>query len=161
MNESLFPELRLPSELIDDLGRQNPWWQGKPLPVIPTFRRWPYAKLRKRLDQPIAPVIVIRGPRQIGKTTLQLQLIQSLLDEAVAPERVLRVQFDDLPTLAHAHFDEPILRIVDWFEKVVLRTSLNESARRNEPVFLFFDEVQNLSAWDAQLNPWWITPLLE
>ena len=134
----MYPELNLPSELIFDLERQNPWWQGKPLSVIPTFLRWPYAKLRKRLEQPMAPVIVIRGPRQVGKTTLQLQLIQSLLDEGVARERILRVQFDDLPSLAHAHFDEPLLRIVDWFEKVVLRTSLNESARRNEPVFLFF-----------------------
>lgn len=145
-------EPALPSELISDLERQNPWWRGQALPVIPTFRRWPYAKLRERLEQPIAPVIVIRGPRQIGKTTLQLQLIQSLLDEGVAPGRILRVQFDDLPALARARFDEPILRIVDWFEKIVLRSTLNESARRNEPVFLFFDEVQNLAAWDVQLK---------
>jgi predicted AAA+ superfamily ATPase len=152
MSEFLFPGLSLPTELVQDIERQNPWWNDKQLPVIPEFRRWPYNKLRQRLDHPIAPVIVIRGPRQIGKTTLQLQLIQSLLAEGVSPQRILRVQFDDLPALVRAKFEERILRIVDWFEQAVLRATLNESAHRGEPVFLFFDEVQNLSAWDVQLK---------
>jgi predicted AAA+ superfamily ATPase len=106
MSEFLFPGL-LPTELVQDIERQNPWWRNNPLPVIPEFRRWPYNKLRQRLDHPIAPVIVIRGPRQIGKTTLQLQLIQSLLAEGVSPQRILRVQFDDLPVLVRARFEEP------------------------------------------------------
>lgn len=152
MTNPLFSELSLPAELVRDIERQNPWWRNQPLPMIPTFRRWPYDRLRERLDHPIAPIIVIRGPRQIGKTTLQLQLIQSLLEQGVAPGRILRVQFDDLPTLVQAKFKEPILRIVDWFEKTVLRATLNESAHRQEPVFLFFDEVQNLAAWDVQLK---------
>lgn len=152
MSEFLFPGLSLPTELVQDIERQNPWWRNNPLPIIPEFRRWPYNKLRQRLDHPIAPIIVIRGPRQIGKTTLQLQLIQSLLAEGVSPRRILRVQFDDLPALVRAKFEERILRIVDWFEQAVLRSTLNESAHRGEPVFLFFDEVQNLSAWDVQLK---------
>jgi len=147
-----FPELSLPTELVRDLVRQNPWWRGEPLPVIPAFRRWPYEKLRRRLDEPIAPIVVIRGPRQIGKTTLQLQLIQSLLNEGIAPQRIIRVQFDDLPSLLRARFDEPILRIVDWFEQGVLRSTLNETARLGRPAFLFLDEVQNLTAWDVQLK---------
>ncbi|MFB3883187.1 MAG: ATP-binding protein [Armatimonadota bacterium] len=149
---SLFPEVRFPAELGRDLQRQNPWWANEPLPVIPAFRRWPFAKLRQRLDDPIAPISVIRGPRQIGKTTLQLQVIQSLLADGVAPQRILRVQFDELPALTHAKFQEPILRIVDWFERTVLRATLNQSAHRSEPVFLFLDEVQNLKAWDVQLK---------
>jgi predicted AAA+ superfamily ATPase len=152
MTDPLFSELRLPAELVRDLERQNPWWRNQPLPVIPSFRRWPYDKLRERLDHPIAPIIVIRGPRQIGKTTLQIQLIQSLLKNGVSPKRILRVQFDDLPSLVQAKFDEPILRIVDWYEKTMLGATLNESAQRHEPAFLFFDEVQNLSAWDVQLK---------
>lgn len=151
MSTFLLPEVSLPQELILDLERQNPWWRGRPLPVTPSFRRWPYARLRSRLDQPIAPIVVIRGPRQIGKTTLQLQLVQSLL-ETVDPNRILRVQFDDLPSLASAKFSEPILRIVDWYEKAVLRATLNETAHRSKPAFLFLDEVQNLKAWDVQLK---------
>jgi predicted AAA+ superfamily ATPase len=152
MMDNLFPESRFPSECVHNLDRQNPWWTNKPLPVIPASRRWPYNNLRERLDRPIAPIVVICGPRQIGKTTLQLQLIQSLLSEGVSPRRILRVQFDDLPSLSRAKFEEPILRIVDWFEKVILRATLNESAQRREPAFLFFDEVQNLGTWDVQLK---------
>lgn len=152
MNNLLFSELGLPAELVLDLERQNPWWGGKPLPVIPAFRRWPYAKLCQRLEHPIAPIVVIRGPRQVGKTTLQLQVAQTLLKEGISPRRILRVQFDDLPALSFARFREPILRIVDWFEKTVLKATLNESAHRQEPAYLFFDEVQNLPAWDVQLK---------
>ncbi len=148
----MFSGLGLPAELIQDLSRQNPWWKDQSLPVIPAFRRWPYEKLRQRLHRPIAPIMVMRGPRQIGKTTLQLQLIQSLLQERISPRRIIRVQFDELPSLLHAKFKEPILRIVDWFEKKVLSCTLNESAHRPEPVFLFLDEVQNLAAWDVQLK---------
>jgi len=151
-SEFIFSELGLPGELIQDLSRQNPWWKNQPLPLIPSFRRWPYEKLRQRLSHPIAPIVVVRGPRQIGKTILQLQLIQSLLQDGIAPRRIIRVQFDDLPSLLHARFKEPILRIVDWFERGVLGCTLNESARRHEPIFLFLDEVQNLAAWDVQLK---------
>ena len=152
MSELLFSELGLPAELIRDLVRQNPWWQDQPLPVIPTFRRWPYEKLHQRLVNPLASIVVIRGPRQIGKTTLQLQLIKSLLRDGVAPRRIIRVQFDDLPSLSSAKFKEPILRIVDWFERSILKSTLNDAAHRKEPAFLFLDEVQNLSKWDGQLK---------
>ena len=152
MQKLMFSELGLPAELVRDLERQNPWWSGSALPVIPEFRRWPYAKLKQRLDKPIAPIVVVRGPRQIGKTTLQLQLIQALLGEGVSPRRIIRVQFDDLPALTGARFKEPILRIVDWYENTILNSTLNEAAQRKEPAFLFFDEVQNLAAWDVQLK---------
>ena len=152
MANMLLPELSLPVELLRDLERQNPWWRGQPLPVLPEFRRWPYDKLRQRLDHPLAPIVVVKGPRQIGKTTLQMQLIDALLHEGIAPQRIIRVQFDDLPALDQADFKEPILRIADWFEKTVLGATLNESAHRQEPVYLFFDEVQNLASWDVQLK---------
>lgn len=142
----------MPAELGRDLMRQNPWWRSDALPVLPAFRRWPYEKLRQRLDNPIAPIIVVRGPRQIGKTTLQLQLIEALLEEGVSPDRIFRIQFDALPALQLAGYSEPILRLVDWYERSVLKGSLNETARRGKPAFLFLDEVQNLSSWDVQLK---------
>lgn len=151
-DEILFPVLGLPSELIRDLALQNPWWENQPFEVLPSFHRWPYDKLRQRLDKSMAPIVVVRGPRRIGKTILQKQLIQSLLAEGAEPRRILRVQFDELPSLKQARFTEPILRIVEWFEKSVLCATLNAAAHRQEPAFLFFDEVQNLNGWDAQLK---------
>jgi len=138
--------------LIRDIHRQNPWWSGRSLPVLPPFRRWPFTKVLERLRSPLAPILAMRGPRQIGKTTLQLQVIESLLKEGVPPDRILRVQFDELPSYRNARADEPILRIVDWYESAVLGSSLNDTARRGSPAYLFFDEVQNLPSWDVQLK---------
>jgi predicted AAA+ superfamily ATPase len=42
--------------------------------------------------------------------------------------------------------------IVRWFEKNVLRESINTLARRGKPVYLFFDEVQNLKSWASELK---------
>ena len=95
----LFPEYSPPLALIEDLRRQNPWWEGKPRPALPDTRRHLFGQMRRRIDRRLAPVVVVRGPRQIGKTTAQLQVLSDLLAEGVAPQNILRVQCDDLPEL--------------------------------------------------------------
>ena len=94
---SFFADSGLPPALGYNLRRFNPWWEGEAMPLQPKTRRHLVAQMRRRLDANIAPIIVVRGPRQIGKTTAQFQIIQDLLDEGVDPKRILRVQFDDLP----------------------------------------------------------------
>ena len=151
MEKFLFPSL--PDACIQDLIRQNPWWQGQPLAPLPKFRRWPFDKIISRLRDPIAPILVIRGPRQIGKTTLQQQVVSQLIADGVGPKHIFRVQFDELPSLSQIDArQEPILRMVDWFEANILGCHLNEAAHRGQPAFLFLDEVQNLPAWDVQLK---------
>ena len=140
----------LPPGLIDNLRRLNPWWEGEAMPVQPVTRRHLVAQMRRRLDAGVATVVGVRGPRQIGKTTAQFQIIQDLLAEGVDPRRILRVQFDDLPTLGK--LQEPILRISDWFERRVTPGRFNTQAQGGEPAYLFFDEIQNLDRWDVQLK---------
>jgi predicted AAA+ superfamily ATPase len=144
----------LPPDVIEDVRRASPWWSGRALPPVPAFRRWPFAVLLQRLtrERMLAPILAVRGPRQVGKTTLQLQLIEHLLAEGVAPSRLLRAQFDDLGLSRSARPRLPILDIVRWFEQAVLRRDLNESARAGEPAFIFLDEVQNLPDWSLQLK---------
>lgn len=142
----------LPRAAVEELHRQNPWWRGSSARPIPPFRRWPFAKLRERLLHPIAPVFGLRGPRQVGKTTLLEQLISALLNElGIPPIRVLRVQFDELEWLARAGPD-PIITIVSWFESYIFRRDINASAARGEPAFVFLDEVQNLDNWHIQIK---------
>lgn len=151
MTKPLFPSL--PDAIVRDLHRQNPWWRSNPLPPLPAFRRWPFDRALARLQSPVAPILILRGPRQIGKTTLQQQIVAQLLANGVRPNRILRIQFDDLPSLAQIHpNDEPILRLAEWFENEILGCHLNEAAQRGEPAYLFLDEVQNLAAWDVQLK---------
>jgi predicted AAA+ superfamily ATPase len=141
----------LPAALDDQLRGANPWWQGQPGRVLPTYRRWAFNVLLRKLEAGLAPAVVLRGARQVGKTTLLEQVIQHLIGEqGVEPRRVLRVQFDDLPSLRPV--GDPILAIVRWFENRILGTTLNEAAHTGRPAYLFFDEAQNLADWAPQIK---------
>jgi predicted AAA+ superfamily ATPase len=147
----LFDKVRLPPEIDAHLRETNPWWQGLPGRVLPPYRRWVFATLLRRLDAKVAPAIVLRGARQVGKTTLQEQTIQFLLTERrVDPRRILRVQFDELPPLRG--IETPILDILRWYQNRILGRTLNEAAHAGEPAYVFLDEVQNLPDWAPQLK---------
>jgi predicted AAA+ superfamily ATPase len=147
---SLFLDNGLPPQLIADLRRLNPWWEGDPMPVQPEMRRHLAGQVRRSVDAGIAPFVVVRGPRQIGKTTAQFQMIQDLLDGSVDPKSILRVQFDDIDSLKLVK--EPILQITDWFERFLAPERFNNMASKGQYAYLFFDEIQNLPSWDAQLK---------
>jgi predicted AAA+ superfamily ATPase len=70
--------------------------------------------------------------------------------ERIGPQRILRVQFDDVPGLGA--IGNPVEAIVGWYEKNVLKDSINAAARRGETIYLLFDELQNLHKWSEQLK---------
>ena len=98
----------------------------------------------------LAPIVAVRGPRQVGKTTAQLQTIEDLLRGGCPPNTVLRVQFDDLASLRN--LVDPILRIADWFEHHIAESHFNRLARAGQWAHLFFDEVQTVRGWHVQLK---------
>lgn len=148
--DSLFADSWLTPQLVADLRDLNPWWEGDPMPLQPQTRRHLVSQMRRRLDAEIAPIIVVRGPRQVGKTTAQFQLIADLLDEGVPPTSILRVQFEELASLQR--IEDPILAISRWFERKITGARFNALARDGQKAYLFFDEIQNLDGWHAQLK---------
>jgi len=150
-SEFLFQGIDLKPGLVADLRRMNPWWEGNPAPPNPPHRRDVVDQINRRLAAAIAPIIVVRGPRQVGKSTAQLQVIDGLLKSGVPVRNVFRVQFDDLAELGGLG-SEPILRLVDWYERAVLGQTINAVARAGGKVYLLLDEVQNLAGWDVQLK---------
>lgn len=144
------PSFLLPGATELTLRRFNPWWSGGRGIVLPPKRRHLVGQIQLRMRQNLAPIVVVRGARQIGKSVAQQQVLEDLLNEGVSPERILRVQFDELAGLER--LEDPILRIIDWYEKNVLGMSLNDAARSGRPATLFFDEVQNLDNWAPQLK---------
>lgn len=141
----------LDKELIDFIDRQNPWWKAQPARQVERYRRWAFGEVISRLQSGLAKVVVIRGSRRVGKSVIQNQLVeQLLLLEQVDPARILYVQFDEIPKLGT--MTQPILALVRWFEENVLKATLNTTARRGEPAYLLFDEIQNLSDWPVQLK---------
>lgn len=149
MGERLFKDL-LSTTLEADLERLNPWWKGLPQPQLPPVRRWAFPVAKRRLQDGLTKVTVLRGPRQIGKSTLLRQMIESFLSQGVPARSIFLVQFDELPGLADVQ--EPILRLADWFEKRILQKTFNEAARAGQPAYIFLDEVQNLDNWAPQLK---------
>jgi predicted AAA+ superfamily ATPase len=142
---------RLPPVVDNFIRIINPWWEGKPAPISPIYRRWAFEHTLKKLESGLAPIVVIRGPRQVGKTTLQLQIIEFLIKEkSIPPACILRVQFDEIPSLRG--LEDPVLTIARWYENRILKMTFNESARKGNPIYIFLDEVQNLSDWAPQLK---------
>ena len=142
--------IELAEPLVRDIMRDNPWWRGEASRPLPPHPRRFTSLIHKRLRNRLAPVVVVRGPRQVGKTTAQLQVIEDLLGRGIPRRPILRVQFDELPSLGD--LEEPILRIVEWYETHVLGETLNSAATAGRPVYLFFDELQNLDGWAIQLK---------
>ncbi len=140
----------LSSGLEATLRDDNPWWRGERVFGLPKMRRWAFGPVLKGLKIGVTPITVLRGPRQIGKTTLLNQIIDSLLDEGVAPKRIFRVQFDELPQLRA--LSEPILELCRWYAGKILGKTLNQAAHDGEQAFVILDEVQNLSDWAPQLK---------
>ena len=128
----------------------NPWWRGERIAGLATRKRFAYFQVLRYLKEGLAPVTVLRGPRQVGKTTLLTQIIQSLLDEGIEPKCVFRIQFDELPSLRL--MAEPISELTRWFAETQLGGSLNAALLAGQPVYLFFDEVQNLADWAPQIK---------
>jgi predicted AAA+ superfamily ATPase len=152
MDQTLMaPQVAISGALELTLRRLNPWWSGHRMPVLPPQRRHIVGQIRQRLKSGVAPIIVVRGARQIGKTTSQMHVLADLLQEGVPPTSIFRVQFDEIGELGELGRD-PILRLVDWFEHAVLGRTLNDAAHAGFPTYLFFDEVQNLDHWAPQLK---------
>ena len=140
----------LPDDLVNSLYGFNPWWEGDPMPPQPATRRHLVTRIWQCLSSNLAPVAVVRGPRQIGKSVALNQLIGDLLERGTNPRRILRIQFDDLESMGGLR--DPLLRIADWFERHVAPARFNILAHRGECAYLFFDELQNLPGWDSQLK---------
>ncbi len=115
------------------LRNANPWWRGERLFEIPPIRRWAFEVLLRGVKRPLAPVTVLRGPRQIGKTTLVVQLLDYLLTEGMDARRVFRV-------------------LAQWYADTILERSLNKAAHEFGKCILVLDEVQNLPDWAPQLK---------
>lgn len=149
MRQLTFQNL-LAQGLESTLRNANPWWEGERVAGLPPMRRWAFEPVRNGLEKGLTPAVVLRGPRQVGKTTLLNQIIDSFLDAGVEPHRIFRVQFDDLPDLRRLSM--PILDVCQWYADNILRASFNKAARRGQHAFVFLDEVQNLADWAPQLK---------
>lgn len=124
-------------KIRERLSFHNPWWQRHFVPPVlaPAFKRQVYQRLLKYLS--LERVIMIRGPRRTGKSTIFYQLIDHLIKEQSVPYQ----------NICYITFDDPLLRadlleILGVFEKMQ-----GVSLEGNKRIFLFLDEVHFLDNW--------------
>jgi len=113
-------------------------------------RRWPFQTVLNGLKRGLTKAVVLKGPRQVGKTTLLNQIINYLLDEGTDPRSIFRAQFDDLPDLKLLSM--PILDLCYWYAENVLAMSFAKAARLGCRPIIFLDEIQNMADWAPQLK---------
>ncbi len=103
-----------------------------------TFTRSQAAELRRRLKEPRRFIQVVSGARQVGKTTMVLQ---------VAERNRLPYHF--------ASADEPTLRGGGWIETQWEQARLLASEPRKRNALLILDEVQKVPHWAETVKRLW------
>ncbi|MCE3231538.1 MAG: ATP-binding protein [Alphaproteobacteria bacterium] len=122
-------------ELASVLGHFNPWWRGESVVDLPTWRRAAYEELSLWIQNPPVPrAILLSGARQVGKTTLLLQVITELLKQGTDPANIL-----------YATLDHPILKLAGI--KKVLETWREREPKKDGLEYLFIDEAQFIPEW--------------
>jgi hypothetical protein len=136
---------RLAAEIPQILRDLNSWWDPphRVRPAPPAYRRRGAAELRRALSDRRPLIQVLRGPRQVGKTTALYQLVESLIADGVSPTNIFLVRFDLQPLQ-----EAGLLPLVRWYEAEVER---REAARRAPPLLLL-DEVHKLERWADQVK---------
>lgn len=127
-------------ELLTVLREYNPWWNTEVVPDIPKWKRAVFSELKGWIFKPPAHrAVILSGARQVGKTTLFLQLIQSLIDNGMNPGSILYVTFDH-PLFKLSKIDD----IIELWGEI---QTINEGR-----VYLFLDEIQNTDNWQTWLK---------
>lgn len=125
----------------------NPWWNDPPRlrPDPPDYVRPSVRALLERLRKPRGLIEVVRGPRQVGKTTAIYQVIRGLLHDGIEGRDILFIRFD-LELLRR----EPgaLRESFRWYTDEVRRRPVEEG----RPPLVFLDEIHKLPAWSEEVK---------
>jgi len=114
-----------------------PWWASGKVPdvLVLDFKRQALRTLFRYLS--LNRILVIKGPRRTGKTTVIYQMIEKLLSrKTVPPGNILYLSFDD-PELR-----VDLNEIFSVYEEI-----LGISLEKGQEIYCFLDEVQFLENW--------------
>ena len=123
--------------ILKVLTGYNPWWRTGAIDqrMAKTYKRFAFFEAMQWLAQrSLRRNVVLTGARRVGKTTIQYQMIQALLDSGVAPQRIIFISTDH-PMLKLSGLDEVL-------------TCYHENIHAEQDVYYFFDEIQYAQDWD-------------
>ena len=123
----------------------NHWWAvGSLRPeFLEKIERTVFPNLLQTIHE--RQIVLLEGPRRVGKTSLIYQLIHHLLTHHVPAKRLFYLSVDD-PLLERATLFEDI---ISFIEQYLIGKALSET---NEPFFLFLDEITKFKDWELYLK---------
>ncbi|MBI1831772.1 MAG: ATP-binding protein [Planctomycetes bacterium] len=131
-------------EAIAILRDLNPWWEtGKLRTPAPRYHRRGVDAILQRLKRGSKLIEVLRGPRQVGKTTAIEQALQYLLNSSVRNEDILFVRFDQEVLRETQGGLRPI---VSWYQQHIRKRPFEKGPAS----YLFLDEIHKLDRWDSE-----------
>lgn len=134
------------SEVVGILRDLNPWWEtGKLRTPAPRYHRRGVEGIIQRLKKKTGLIEVIRGPRQVGKTTAIEQAIESLLALSTDKHDILFIRFDQ-----EVLRESPggLRAILSWYQKSIRRRPFETG----KPSYILLDEIHKLNDWDGQIK---------
>ncbi|HDH96169.1 MAG TPA: hypothetical protein ENF73_00390, partial [Proteobacteria bacterium] len=124
------------------ISEQNPWWKfGSGFAQydrhLSDLDRALLKIERKPLGLEPDNIYIIRGPRQVGKTTYLKAAIRDLIDGGVNPRHILFLSLD------HFSSRRELRDCLDYF---------NNTTRGEGQVYIFLDEITRLDGWSEELK---------
>ena len=130
-------------EIIKRLYFDNPWWETSS--VENTYKGYPrrfyftpFYELVKETS--INRAAVLMGPRRVGKTVMVYHTIDKLLEEGVDSKNILYVSLET-PIYTGLSLEQ----ILNIFQEEF-------SHKRNDNLYIVFDEIQYLPNWEVHLK---------
>lgn len=128
------------TEIMAVLRQYNPWWRDGRVGELPTWRRAAFAQVLGWMQKPPTHrALLLSGARQVGKTTLLLQTIESLIESGVPPTKIL-----------YATFDHPLVKLAGLDGLLNLWREIEPA--RDGIDYLFLDEIQYTKDWQTWLK---------
>lgn len=132
-------------ELLDELNRQNPWWNTGEIELEDDLiERDLFPALKEELESDIISGLI--GLRRTGKTTLMRQLIDHIFTKT-SPENVFYFSFD-----AMQKEERIVKKVIQLYYQNILKKIPEELENK---IFIFLDEVQKIENWSEQVKSIW------
>ena len=103
--------------------------------MITNFKRSLFSALFQRVSEPRKFIILLTGPRQVGKTTLVSQVA---------------VEFSGASHYATA--DEPALKTISWIEE---QWNIGRAYAKKGEALIILDEIQKIPHWSDRIKYLW------
>jgi len=125
---------------IAEIVSQNPWWKvGKDFiyddqnlkKAKPLFFERGEIELKK------GNIYILRGPRQVGKTTYLKDTIKKLIERGISPKNILYLSLDFFTSRREMR------NAIDYFL---------DSTRDTAEIYLFLDEITSIEDWNLELK---------